>query len=568
MKRLALLAAAGLVSLGSVAGAQTTLNTLNGTKPLDQMGRAVGDAGDVDGDGFGDVLVAIPFADVNGTDSGQVQVISGRTGQAIYTLNGLAAGDRFGEAVAGVRDINKDGYADFMVGAPMHDKNGSNSGMVRIYSGKNGAVIQTLYGNVLGGWFGASLAPAGDVNKDGWADVIIGSPFGHGIVTSKIGMAFVHSGKDFSLLWAFTSPVGIELLGTSVAGVGDVNKDGYSDLIVGAPEASYTQTEAGRAYVFSGKTGLVLYSWDGTGAGTNFGCSVGGGGGDVNNDGWPDLIVGAQFADNNGGNSGSVWVFSGKNGSQIHRFDGSNKFDELGAAVSSAGDVDGDGYADVIAGARMDDTKAANAGSAKVWSGRTGQVIMAVYGANVDDFFGWDVSCAGDVDGDGLDDVVVGWPMSDVNGQDSGRARVFSRIPVPVTSFCTAKTNSKGCKPVITATGTPSASSSAAFTIKATQVINNKNGILFYGFHGQAAPFQGGTLCVTLPTQRTVGVTSGGSASGTDCSGVLSMNFNAWIKGDPMLTSGNTVYTQWWYRDPAASFGNGLSNGLYFTILP
>src|SRR6185295_18855721 len=111
-------------------------------------------------------------------------------------------------------------------------------------------------------------------------------------------------------------------------------------------------------------------------------------------------------------------------------------------------------------------------------------------------------------------------------------------------------------------TGTPSASSSSAFTVRATQVLNQAVGLLFYGHQGQSTPFQGGTLCVRAPYVRTPVVNSGGSSSGNDCSGVLSRDMNAWIRShnDPTLGAGDTIFAQWWYRDANASYTSGYSN--------
>ncbi|MCK6448303.1 MAG: right-handed parallel beta-helix repeat-containing protein [Planctomycetes bacterium] len=138
----------------------------------------------------------------------------------------------------------------------------------------------------------------------------------------------------------------------------------------------------------------------------------------------------------------------------------------------------------------------------------------------------------------------------------------------PPLVYCTAKFNSQLCLPAIAHQGTPSVSSASAFTLSASQVLNNKNGMLFYGYGVQAVPFQGGTLCVTLPIQRTSVQNSGGSASGTDCSGTFTFDFNAWIQtgGDPQLVAGQLVGVQFWSRDPQDAFTSSLTDAVRFAI--
>ncbi len=141
---------------------------------------------------------------------------------------------------------------------------------------------------------------------------------------------------------------------------------------------------------------------------------------------------------------------------------------------------------------------------------------------------------------------------------------------VPTTTYCVAKVNSQGCAPPVSLSGSASVTSPIPFLIMVNQVINNKNGILFYGFGPNNAPFQGGTLCVAPPVRRTGLQFSFGNMGPDDCSGFYSTNFNAVIQGggDPLLISGEEVFAQYWYRDPPASFGSGLSDAAQFTINP
>ena len=162
----------------------------------------------------------------------------------LYTFNGDAAGDMLGFPVAGAGDVNKDGYLDFVVGAPQLFSPGP--GSARVLSGADGAILYTFYGDSVGDTFGGSVAGAGDVNKDGYADVIVGAP------NNGTGFARVLSGADGTILYTFYGDSVGDTFGQSVVGAGDVNKDGYADIIVGAYGDDDNGAESGSARVFSG----------------------------------------------------------------------------------------------------------------------------------------------------------------------------------------------------------------------------------------------------------------------------------------------------------------------------
>jgi hypothetical protein len=560
-------ALAALLLCAGTAQAQTSLQTTTGALPGDQLGDALAIVGDLDRDGHADLAIGAPFADVNGLSSGSVRIVSGRTGAQLFVFHGPAAGDRLGESVAAAGDLDNDGWPDIVAGAPNHDTNGSNAGMARVWSGRTGAVLFTWHGDAAGDWFGASVDGAGDANGDGRPDVIVGAPYGKGSNTSNVGEARLFSGLNGSVLRTFNSPQGVSVLGMSVSGAGDVDRDGFADVILGAPQATYGFSDQGRAWVFSGRTGASLRYFQGTSAGENFGYCVDGGR-DINNDGWPDFVVGSPFADYQGANSGSVFVYSGRDGAQLHHFRGTAASDDMGRSCAHAGDVDGDGFADVIGGARLKDQGAANAGMARVWSGRTGGVLNSVYGTSVDEMLGHAVAGGADVNGDGLDDFVVGWPTFD-NGAasyDAGRARAYSAAPLPVTSYCTAGTSVSGCTATLTTTGLPSASASTPFVVRANGVLRQSTGFLFYGRHGQATPYGSGWLCVTAPFVRLISQGTLGSATGSVCSGFLQQDLNAHFRSGPDLAvhAGDTLFCQAFFRDS----GSGLSNAVLFTVQP
>ena len=400
----------------------TVLYLFEGDSAEDFFGFSVSGAGDVNGDGRADLIVGAPSDDNNGRDSGTARVFSGSDGSVIYSFDGDSAGDEFGAAVSGGGDIDGDGVADLIVGIRGDDSNGSNSGSVRVFSGVDGSVLFNFDGDSAGDEFGFSVSNTGDVNGDGFADLIVGAS-GDDNNGQNSGSARVLSGSDGSVLYNFNGDSAGDFMGRAVGGPGDVNGDGFADLIVGIPLDDTNGENSGKARVFSGINGAVLYDFTGDSAGDIFGRSVSGA--DINGDGNADLIVGAPRDDNNGAESGSARVFSGASGAIIYSFDGDSAGYSFGRSACGA-DFNGDGTIDLIVGAPSDDTNGENNGSVRVFSGTDGSALFNFFGDSAGDIFGRSVSDAGDVNGDGIPDRIEGAPLSDNNGTDSGNARVVS----------------------------------------------------------------------------------------------------------------------------------------------
>ena len=186
----------------------------------------------------------------------------------LWQFNGLASADWFGNSVAGAGDVNRDGYDDFVIGANRASPGGRmGAGQATVFSGKDGSVLYTFNGLASGDFFGTSVAGAGDVNRDGFPDIVVGAHLASPGGRMGAGQATVFSGKDGSVLHTFNGLVANDFFGWSVAGAGDVNRDGGPDVIVGARMASPGgRSWAGRATVFSGKDGSVLHTLNGLAA--------------------------------------------------------------------------------------------------------------------------------------------------------------------------------------------------------------------------------------------------------------------------------------------------------------
>ncbi|HEX2896552.1 MAG TPA: integrin alpha [candidate division Zixibacteria bacterium] len=225
-------------------------------------------------------------------------------------------------------------------------------------------------------YFGYTVSGAGDVNNDGYDDVVIGALANHDNNPDSAGQVFVFSGLDGDTLYTFTGPNVSEKFGYSVAGAGDVNNDGYSDIIIGAPQNSDSGAQAGKVYVFSGLDGDTLYRFWGEEAGDKFGTAVASAG-DVNDDNYDDIIIGAPLFDLSFFNGGEAYIISGQTGIGINRISAPGPDDEFSSAVASAGDVDGDGKSDVIVGARLNNNNGSDAGFATVMS--QGTFLVGLY---------------------------------------------------------------------------------------------------------------------------------------------------------------------------------------------
>ena len=357
-------------------------------------------AGDVNGDGYGDLLAGYPGA-------GRVRIFlgpdygvpsSGGTPTAAWTI-GPGSNTGFGSSASTAGDINGDGYGDIIVGEP--DFNGG-QGRAVIYLSNAGAAPATFDWSASGisanSNFGKSVATAGDVNGDGFSDVIVGSP-GSNSVSIYLGSA---SGL---MATAITIDSSGGMFGYAVAPAGDVNADGFSDIIVGAPNFGVAPNDRGAAFIYLGSLTNPLTALIGIIRGDQSGAELGysvASAGDVNGDGYGDVIVGAPGSDEGLNNTGRVFVHLGE-AAGIQRIAtwttaavARNRF---GLSVATAGDTNGDGLDDVLVGSEAGGSvflgTSSGVSSTSAWTPNGNDNVVTVAGL-------------GDLNRDGFDDVVVG----------------------------------------------------------------------------------------------------------------------------------------------------------------
>lgn len=417
----------------------------DGSVAGDLMGRSVAMLGDIDGDGKSEYAVASRSEPPAGSAEGRVTVYSGATGLEVAVLSGENAFDQFGASVACAGDVDNDGLPDLIVGAWGNGAGGTGAGRAYVYSAAAGAPIYTITGSGAGDNLGTSVAGAGDVNNDGFDDVVVGAPT-NDTAGSNTGLVQVFSGFDGSVLYAVSGANANDRLGNSVAGVGDINGDGHDDFASGAhlfDNGGPASVNTGQMNVYSGLDGSIIYSLTGEEDGDNFGWAVAGVG-DVDGDLVPDIAIGAPLYDGPGiANAGRVYLVSGVTGDAIHSFTGEGVSDKLGLRVASAGDVDGDGSADVLSGAwfwDVGDDPSDNRGRAWIWSGQTGDVLCSFTGEVADDHLGRYIAGGDDVNGDGTPDVLIAARDSDSVATDAGRAYVF----LLQSAVCVADVNGDG----------------------------------------------------------------------------------------------------------------------------
>ena len=466
---------------------------IDGVADSDRTAYSVAGAGDVNGDGIDDLVIGAIGADPNGSSSGSAYVVFGTSAGIVsplllstldgtngFRLDGATADDRAGTSVAGIGDVNGDAIADLVVGAPGLDASAANAGGAYVVFGRSTAFPPTLAlstldgttgfrldGAAAGDEAGGAVAAAGDLDDDGVADLAIGarSADPNGERSGATYVVFGRAAGGFAAVLTLASLDGTtgfrvngaaadEESGAAVAGIGDIDHDGDDDLAIGAPFADPSGELSGSTYVVYGRNtafaatldaaaldGTTGFRIDGIAFNDRSGSAVSGAG-DLDGDGVADLAIGAFAAEPDAAlnASGSTFVVRGRasggfpatlslstlDGSNGHRIDGAAAGDVSGRAVS-AGDVNGDGTDDLAIGADLADPNGAESGSSFLVFGAAGATAPQRSLASIDgrngvrfdgvaafDHSGFALARAGDFNGDGIEDLVVGAELADL----------------------------------------------------------------------------------------------------------------------------------------------------------
>ncbi|MBD2302787.1 S-layer family protein [Nostoc sp. FACHB-190] len=574
-------------------------------------GSSVSGAGDINGDGIDDLIIGDPRIFPVSSYAGSSYVVFGQArefsptlnlsslnGSNGFVINGFNAYENSGRSVSNAGDINGDGIDDLIIGATSGGRSyvvfGSRSGFgaslnLSSLNGSNGFIINSPNTSAFSG---GTVSNAGDINGDGIDDLIIGTTSGgrsYVVFGSRSGfganldLSSLNGSNGFVInnfnVYAFSD-------GT-VSGAGDINGDGIDDLIISARGGYgfYDQSSAGESYVvfgsrsdfgaslnlssLNGSNGFVINGID---ANVNSSISVSNAG-DINGDGIDDLIIGATAGSpNDQSSAGESYVVFGSssgfgaslnlsslNGSNGFVINGIDEFDNSGISVSSAGDINGDGIDDLIIGASSADPNGLygagesyvvfgsrnNFGASFNLSSLDGNNGFVINGINSNDYSGNSVSGAGDINGDGIDDLIIGASRATANGRYSGQSYV-------VFGFASsATTNEDTALNILASNILRRYTDVDGDTLRISSFANPSNGILTFNDNGTPDNLSD-DFFIYIPNANyngtdsfsyTVSDGNGGSVNGTFNLNVLAVNDAPVAVNDSLTTAFNTPVT-------------------------
>jgi hypothetical protein len=436
------------------------------------------------------------------------------------------------------------------VGLPTNSTYFTENGSLWVFSGRTGQALILLHGTTPGERLGTALVALGDISGDGAGRFCGRQPE---LERGVVGRVQLVSGADGTILATLTGPGVLSNLGFALELVGDVDGDQRPDLGLGFASGSVAGYSPPDRVAVRSLPSLALIHTVVCPAYTSFGAA-----GDVNGDGADDLVT---LTIQNGVLSPPFTLHLGSAVNQSISGPSLGTTNFAPPLLAPASDLDGDGIATEFAighgyfGANE---------PGRVWVFRGTQLLATLFDAtnSTSDYFGGALAVAGDTDGNGSDELIVGAfrdGFDPVSITSSGRVVLLSpRTPEPV-GYCTAKPNGLGCVPQLASVGVVSLSGAEVLTVAATNVLNRRTGLCLWGTQRQEVPFAGGYLCVAPPFHRGPATNSGGSASGDDCSGRLEFNLlplEMWLHG---VEIGDLVRLQFWQRDPLNVDGTGAS---------
>ncbi len=366
-------------------------------------------------------------------------------GPVVLQINEVSAA--FGSSIATAGDVNGDGYDDILVGAGMFSGSYTNEGAAFLYlgsaSGLNAKPAWQITGGQNAATLGQSVATAGDINDDGYDDILVSAPLYDVAGQANAGIVYVFTGSAAGLssipAWQLSLDKASTRFGASIAGGTDVNGDGYSDIIIGA-YVDDGQTGNDGIYIYHGgpsglasiPAAILRFSQPNTYFGNTVATA-----GDINADGYDDILAGAPYYDGDKVNEGAVVLYAGSpTGIQqtpLQQFEGNQPGALFGLSISTAGDVNNDGYDDIVIGGYGSGQDGA------VWiyqGGGTGMQLTTILKSNqTGALFGFSVSKAGDVNHDSFSDIIVGAPMYTHNEENEGAVLLYLGGPSGITDI-------------------------------------------------------------------------------------------------------------------------------------